>query len=93
MIIFHFRETTQPTHILANTAAPPNKAPMATPTVWRGAAAVRKIEERASLLMELALEAIELVKRPISEVMLERSLPVAVPSFDVRLLSCELPCE
>lgn len=66
---------------------------MATPAVWSGAAAVRKIEERAWLLMELALDAAELVSRPISEVMLERSLPVAVASRDVRLLSRELACE
>lgn len=67
---------------------------MATPAVGSGAAApVRNIEERASLLMELALDATELVSRPISDVMLERSAPVAVASSDVRRLSSELPCE
>lgn len=43
--------------------------------------------------MELALDATELVSRPISDVMLERSAPVAVASSDVRRLSSELPCE
>lgn len=80
--------------MFANTAAPPNKAPMATPAVCSGAAApVRKIEERAWLLMELALDAAELVSRPISDVMLDRSAPVAVASSDVSLLRSELACE
>lgn len=43
--------------------------------------------------MELALDATELVSRPISDVMLERSAPVAVESFEVRLPSSELACE
>jgi hypothetical protein len=67
---------------------------MATPTVCNGAAApVRKIEVRAWLLMELALDAAELVNRPISDVMLERSAPVAVASSEVSRLSSELASE
>lgn len=94
MINYHRHPTVQDLQMFARTATPPNKAPMATPAVCSGAAApVRKIEVRASLLMELALDAAELVSRPISDVMLERSAPVAVESFDVRLLSSELACE
>lgn len=43
--------------------------------------------------MELALDAAELVSRPISDVMLERSAPVAVASSEVSLLSSELASE
>lgn len=90
----HHQRIIQTPYIFARTAAPPNRAPMATPAVCSGAAApVRKIEERAALLMELAIDAAELVRLPISDVMLERSEPVAVESLDVRLLSSELACE
>lgn len=94
IVNYHRHRTVQIPYIFARIAAPPNNAPMATPAVCSGAAApVRNIEERASLLIELALDATELVSRPISDVMLERSAPVAVASSDVRRLSSELPCE
>ncbi|POS70190.1 hypothetical protein DHEL01_v211413 [Diaporthe helianthi] len=45
---------------------------------------------RVWLLNELVLDAAELVSRQISDMMLERSEPVAVASSDVSLLSSEL---
>lgn len=94
MVNYPGHQTVEMFYMFASTAAPPNRAPMATPAVCSGAAApVRKMEVRAALLMELALDATELVSDPICDVMLERSEPVAVESFEVRLLSSELACE